>query len=68
MDELKLKRCPFCEGEATFIDNGEEDHFEDWGVVCGKCGIFMVPPGEEPGAVTTREEAAKAWNRRPDET
>lgn len=67
MSELKLKRCPFCGGKAKFADYGEKDiaePFEDWNVECQRCGILALIPGEEPGCVTTKEEAAEKWNRR----
>lgn len=62
--EPKLKPCPFCGGEAKLVDYGQEGDFEDWDVECEKCGILFVAPGKEEGWVTTKEEAAEAWNRR----
>ena len=55
----QLKPCPFCGGEAYLEDN-EIDYL----VVCSRCNTAVIPPGEEPGATATREEAIKAWNRR----
>lgn len=59
-----LRTCPFCNGDAEYIDIGDPDCFEDWGVRCKKCGVVMLHPGEEGGCITTKEQAMKAWNRR----
>ena len=64
MGELKLKSCPFCGGQAEFTDYGNPGEFEDWSVSCKSCEVCIIAPGDEPGAVATKEEAAKAWNRR----
>lgn len=70
VDEMeKLKPCPFCGGEAKFVDNGDDnpndgEPFEDWAVECVNCGILMVPNGKGDGSTTTRIEAAAEWNRR----
>lgn len=64
MGELKLKSCPFCGGQAEFTDYGEPGEFEDWSVYCRDCGVSIIAPGDEPGAVVTKEEAAKVWNQR----
>ena len=63
MSKEKLKSCPFCGGKVYFVDCGDDD-FEDWCIECEKCHITLVAPGAEEGAVPTKEEAAKAWNRR----
>lgn len=63
----QLKPCPFCGGKAKFENCGDPGKFADWDVVCTECGILALCPGEEPGMVTTKEEAAKAWNRRMDD-
>ena len=60
----RLKPCPFCGGAAKYTDLGVPEEFEDWSVECSKCGIVMICPGEEEGCVTTKEEAAEAWNHR----
>ena len=62
--EIILAPCPFCGGQARFMDCGEPGAFEDWGLECTKCGMAVFPGGEEPGSVTTKAEAAAAWNRR----
>jgi len=60
----RLKKCPFCGGDAEFADYGQPGEFEDWAVYCKSCRIAMLAPGPEEGCIATREEAAKAWNRR----
>lgn len=62
--EPHLKPCPFCGGKAVFTDCGQDGDFEDWDVECSGCGILMIAPGEEPGSITSKEEAAAKWNRR----
>lgn len=55
MDEIKLKRCPFCGREAVFeIYEGDEDEYQ---VKCQFC--FASTWIEE-----SKEEAAEEWNRR----
>lgn len=61
---IELKPCPFCGGETTLVDYGQEGDFEDWDVECVKCGILFIAPGKEEGWTTTKEEVAEAWNRR----
>lgn len=57
----KLKRCPFCGGEArtgfAIYD------YNRWGVECTKCGA-TVEVAEWNGDCDTEENAIKAWNRR----
>lgn len=57
MDEIKLKPCPFCGGEATvagiYSSNGTK-----FFVACTVCGI------ETPRIFRTRETAAKVWGHR----
>lgn len=61
-DEIKLKPCPFCGGEAEI--NVEHEEVEDtekrhwaYNVVCNRCcatsGLTYLP-----------EKAREAWNRR----
>lgn len=61
---IELKPCPFCGGSVRFFDAGIPGEFEDWGIECSNCGIFFSGPGDEPGCVSTKREAADAWNRR----
>ena len=62
---MKLKRCPFCGGEPRFVnygfDNGES---ADWSIECLGCGVVVMAPGKEPGALCDKEDCAGVWNRR----
>jgi Lar family restriction alleviation protein len=49
----KLKRCPFCGGEAIVVD------INDWIIECSKCYGKV-------GLFEQKEEAIKAWNARPE--
>lgn len=58
----KIRRCPFCKGEARtdsiYWGNEEEAWADDYSVVmCTKCGA-MGPKCQ------TEEEAIEMWNRR----
>ena len=66
MRKIMLKPCPFCGGTADFVDLGIVGDFEDWDVECSRCHVVMITPSDEDGAVTTKQEAAAAWNRRAD--
>lgn len=63
---IELKPCPFCGGKAKFVDFGFGGKHEDWNVKCEDCEITFWVPGDEPGCVTSKEEAARFWNRRVD--
>lgn len=56
MKEIKcnipLKKCPFCGGEAKFVKTDIAEY-----VQCTRCKA-------KTGAISSFEEAAKAWNRR----
>ena len=64
MDEIKLKPCPFCGGEAEInvdreaVEDTEKRHWA-YTVVCKRCcatsGLTYLP-----------EKAREAWNRRAD--
>lgn len=55
MPNDKLKPCPFCGGEPGFIGEGAS-------IKCKRCGgMFLVV-----NPLTSRMEAAEAWNRRID--
>ena len=58
----ELKPCPFCGGEAHYFDCGVKGDFEDWLIECSNCHIAMIY--HDDGCVSTKEEAARAWNRR----
>ena len=54
-EEIKLKPCPFCGGEARFLKF--ESEAEPYGfAVCNKCGAMSRP--------SKMDEAVAAWNRR----
>lgn len=61
MDELRLKPCPFCGGEAYMVD-AEIDGRAHYIVKCGTCyctsGVMQL----------SRPEAVAAWNRRAERT
>lgn len=63
-ENIKLKPCPFCGGEAYFekVTDGSlmEDEFPEYGVYCAACGANSV-------LCTSEEKAAAAWNRRVEE-
>lgn len=55
----KLKKCPFCGGEATIKNNSTfKMDYDDYKVSCTKCGATIEPN------LLTREEAINAWNGR----
>ena len=58
----KLKPCPFCGGEAHYFDCGVKGDFEEWLIECSNCHIAMIY--YDDGCVSTKAEAARAWNRR----
>ena len=58
MKEIKLKRCPFCGGEASLRD--EPDKYYKYAVYCTKCGIGTLAEHIESIAI-------HAWNRRTDD-
>lgn len=52
MNEVKLKPCPFCGGEAEIIDV-----YGEYGVMCKECNAGTESAG-------TMDDAAKIWNER----
>lgn len=48
-----LKKCPFCNGQATFVES-----LSDVWIVCEECGAGT-------GVFGTKEDAVAAWNNRP---
>lgn len=63
MSEIKLKPCPFCEGEAVF----KRDRTGKYCVKCTNCKCmttFQFDFGE--GEEVSKEKAADIWNRRRD--
>ena len=66
-DEMKLKPCPFCGGEA-YIENDFSDYsFMVRCLVCGaKTRTFMTGLNDIPidDEIAAQNLAAEAWNRR----
>ena len=58
MSKIKLKRCPFCGGEATLCKIKDADL---WLVKCWNRGCEMRPRTDEK---ETKEEAITIWNTR----
>ena len=58
---IKLKRCPWCGGEAVFI--GGAGHYS---VRCTECGKTNERLNRAPyyDSYATVEKAAKDWNKR----
>ena len=76
MEEIKLKPCPFCGGEATFAGGNDiipvvndesivDVEWEYWPVrvVCKSCSASTNEFYAESDD-QNYEDAAKAWNRR----
>lgn len=59
-DEIKLKPCPFCGGDAVMLVN----MFGGWTVCCTDCDCRCWDYG--PNGYETKGKAAEAWNRRAD--
>ncbi len=79
MDEIKLKPCPFCGGEAVYIIDKNyirfTEHTWQFGIKCTNCMVelpvrdFIVTVdmnsnGEIVFTKDEREKAADMWNRR----
>ena len=59
MSLTKLRRCPFCGGEATIKNCSEfKTDYADYRAYCTKCGITTEPN------LLTRDEAVEKWNTR----
>lgn len=52
--KVRLKRCPFCGGEAKATSNESKTLHRIW---CSTCGAIVEWYG-------TKEETVTAWNRR----
>ncbi len=61
-----LRPCPFCGSkDVAYEDYSADDEDECWMIQCNGCGIAVSCPGGEDGCCDpTKEEAARAWNRR----
>lgn len=60
MDEIKLKPCPFCGSEARTFKSGS------WGrdAFAARCTGLRCLVRPRTGDYFSRQDAAKAWNRR----
>ena len=58
--DLKLRKCPFCGGEADMVDEGSECSPDRFWAYCTNPSCFV----EGTGVYATEEEAAQAWNTR----
>lgn len=64
---IKLKPCPFCGGEAQLLMVGKRPNGdEEWYVSCSSEDCSLYPHSTVP--YVSAEIAAKAWNRRADNT
>lgn len=80
MNEIKLKSCPFCGGEAVFAVRSNKSSNHDVGfdftILCSRCHTrlpdeySLTAELDAQGYVITtsdgRKAAAEAWNRRAD--
>jgi hypothetical protein len=55
MSEIKIKPCPFCESQANHYGIANNKHYRE----CQNCLALIQ-------GYDTAEDAAKAWNTRPD--
>lgn len=62
-DDIKLKPCPFCGGEAVIQSVIKNDNLQHFYVSCSKCEIGM--PMRR--ASLSRARVAGIWNTRYDE-
>lgn len=51
---LKIKRCPICNGKASFVTNSNSDN--DWGIECENWCIYLYIQDKNP------EELVNKWN------
>jgi len=61
--DIELKPCPFCGSDATFMGGNNPNDLYYW----VDCTNVELCGAEIPGR-TTKEKAAKLWNRRSNET
>jgi transcription elongation factor Elf1 len=64
MQDVKLKPCPFCGGEAELVCTTDNHHSP---YVRCKYGVYLKPKctaNMYPWRYKTAEEAVEAWNRR----
>lgn len=63
-DDPTLLPCPFCGGEAEFVDCIPLDVDQWVEVTCIECGGSVGTQNDVVLMPETREEAARRWNRR----
>lgn len=67
---IKLKPCPFCNGQAKIgikcESAGMDGSYANWIIHCEKCGAMIAYPADEfyGRKALTEDEAINAWNRR----
>lgn len=70
MKEIKLKKCPFCGGEAYFLTpKTVNSSFVSVGVECKMCGAnpYSVLVYKFETEENKKKAIAELWNRRTDE-
>ena len=66
MTELKLKKCPFCGGEANITDLDGTVRYgkRSWCVVCYECDLYFGYDLTYGGLYETKKGCAEDWNKR----
>lgn len=66
MSEIKLRECPFCEGEATSIEryNYSAAPYSAVPLHLVECWVECCECGARTDTFLTEAEAVEAWNRR----
>lgn len=58
MNVIKLRKCPFCGGEAIVKNYSTfKMDYDDYRVCCSKCGAVT-------SGLMTKDEAVETWNTR----
>lgn len=72
MEEIKLKPCPFCEGDRASMDyiiHGGRPYYKHYArVMCPFCQANVGSTSFSDTKEEAEEKAIKAWNRRAYET
>lgn len=63
MEEIKLKPCPFCGGNAVMMENRAEGVAPSYRVACSTVGCWCMGPMPH-NRWGTEKAAARVWNRR----
>lgn len=69
MAEIKLKPCPFCQGEVIHIfTNHKSLKCRVFTYMCKKCEafIYLTIKSKYVSKENTKKEAEEVWNRRAD--